>query len=307
MDGLKLNALCVKAVDYKDNKTLLTLCTIEKGKIGAAISGVKSEKSKLRFAASLLCFGEYIFSERGGRYTVTGCTLTDGFFEARNGVERLYSALAVTEILDKTTEEHTDISANIYSALNALKNIAYGENPLGALLEYTVAASAEAGYAIDLKTCAGCGAPAAEGWFDAETGGGVCGACRTRNSVGMSKGAFRLLYNTVYNKKRGIEPRENGVLNSANSGAKTQKNDALNSEDIGAKAQGNEVFSSENSGAKTRRNDALNSGNGSIEIHKNDLEDNLYECLRVVNSYFSACNEVRINALNQLLSLRFFK
>ena len=51
----KLNALCVRVVDYKDNDRLITLCTAEKGKILVKATGVKNPKAKLKFAASPLC------------------------------------------------------------------------------------------------------------------------------------------------------------------------------------------------------------------------------------------------------------
>ena len=37
----KLNALCVRVVDYKDSDRLITLCTAEKGKITVKATGVK--------------------------------------------------------------------------------------------------------------------------------------------------------------------------------------------------------------------------------------------------------------------------
>ncbi|UKI51749.1 MAG: recombination protein O N-terminal domain-containing protein [Clostridium sp.] len=75
----KLNALCVRVVDYKDNDRLITLCTAEKGKILVKATGVKNPKAKLKFAASPLCFGEYIVVENKGRYTLKGCEAYDNF------------------------------------------------------------------------------------------------------------------------------------------------------------------------------------------------------------------------------------
>ncbi|MDR3263044.1 MAG: DNA repair protein RecO [Clostridiales bacterium] len=207
MDGIKLNALCVKAVDYKDNKTLLTLCTVEKGKISAAITGCKSAKSKLRFAASLLCFGEYILSERGGFFTVTNCALTDGFYEVRGDIDKLYSALAVIELLDKTTAEHTDISDYVYLALDALKNIAYKDTPLFFLLKYLADLSELSGYSVDLNNCLNCGSPAYPRYFDISLGGGVCLECLSHNSADIGETVFKLLHDIIYTKTADIPPK----------------------------------------------------------------------------------------------------
>ncbi|MDR2047015.1 MAG: DNA repair protein RecO [Clostridiales bacterium] len=265
MDGIKLNALCVRAVDYKDNKTLLTLCTAEKGKINASIRGVKSEKSKLRFAASLLCFGEYILNEKNGYYTVVNCTPIDGFYEVRKDVERLYAALAAIEILDKITEENSDVSGLLFSCLNALKEIAYGTPPLRALLEYTLKTAAECGYALNLKICPNCGAPVSREYFDAENGGGTCAGCRSRNAAPISRGAYGLLYRIVY---------------------------GVNGEDSGENLSGGNI-----NGLKDKSDDETKKNQADAE------EKYTREGLKLMHKYFSVCADARINALGQLLTL----
>ncbi|MDR1906030.1 MAG: DNA repair protein RecO [Clostridiales bacterium] len=215
MDGIKLNALCVKAVDYKDNKTLLTLCTIEKGKINAAIRGTKSEKSKLRYAASLLCFGEYILSERGGYYTVTNCTLIDGFYNARNELEKLYSALSVSEILDKITVGNADISEHVYLALSALKDITYKNSPLFYLLKYMTKELKLLGYGINIDACMNCGAPAYRKYFDISLGGGVCLECQSVNSMEIAETTFNLLSGIISGRETEI-PKDVYVIEGLN-------------------------------------------------------------------------------------------
>ncbi|MDR3292472.1 MAG: DNA repair protein RecO [Clostridiales bacterium] len=198
MDGIVTNALCVRSVDYLDSKTLLTLCTIEKGKINAVIRGAKSEKSKLRFAASLLCFGEYVLAERGGYYTVTNCALTEGFYEVRKDLPRLYSAFAVAELLDKLTVEHADISEYVYEGLDALKGIAYKTDPLLSLLKFLVKALEFSGFPLSLKKCMTCGAPVYRGYIDVSRGGGVCLKCQSLESDAVDPATYGLLYALTY-------------------------------------------------------------------------------------------------------------
>ena len=61
---VKVNALVIKAVDYKDNDRILTLYSLEKGKITAGIKGVKKAGAKLKFASEPFCFAEYILAEK---------------------------------------------------------------------------------------------------------------------------------------------------------------------------------------------------------------------------------------------------
>ena len=47
----KADALLLRAVDYGENDRIATLLTAERGKIGAALKGVRKAGAKLRFAA----------------------------------------------------------------------------------------------------------------------------------------------------------------------------------------------------------------------------------------------------------------
>ena len=71
MEGIKVNALMLRAADYGENDKILTLLTAELGKISAGIKGVKKAGAKLKFAAQPFCFAEYILSKRGERYRQT--------------------------------------------------------------------------------------------------------------------------------------------------------------------------------------------------------------------------------------------
>ena len=60
---VKVNALVIKSVDYKDNDKILTLYSLENGKITTNIKGVKRAGAKLKFASDPFCFCEYILQE----------------------------------------------------------------------------------------------------------------------------------------------------------------------------------------------------------------------------------------------------
>ena len=80
---VKVNAIVIRAVDYKDNDRILTLYSLEKGKITAGIKGVKKAGAKLKFASEPFCFAEYILAEKNGRYTVTSASYYESFYDLR--------------------------------------------------------------------------------------------------------------------------------------------------------------------------------------------------------------------------------
>ena len=88
--NVKLKALSIKSMDYGDNGKLVTLITRERGKITAKAIGCKSIKSPLHIASSPFCFGEYIFNEKNGKLSLSGCD-----------VEKFYGEM-VTDVSGKT-------------------------------------------------------------------------------------------------------------------------------------------------------------------------------------------------------------
>ena len=81
-----VNALVLRAVDYKDNDKILTLYSLERGKITAGIKGVKKSGAKLKFASEPFAFCEFVLAEKQGRYTVIGATYIDSFFSLRTSL-----------------------------------------------------------------------------------------------------------------------------------------------------------------------------------------------------------------------------
>lgn len=157
MEQIKLKALCVKSIDYRDNDNLITLIALGKGKISAVVKGSKKPQSKLRFSASPFCFGEYILTVgKTGKYTVTGCDLIDSFYKIREDIEKYYCASVILEILNKFIRELPNDKL-LLSALRSLKNICYDEkNMTVALCEFMYEAIVLSGYNLPKIECKVC-------------------------------------------------------------------------------------------------------------------------------------------------------
>ena len=146
----------------------------------ATIKGVRKPNSKLNFASQPFAFCEYVFAERGGRYTVTGAYLHDGFFALRSDVERFYCACAVTEILDRIlVEESEDAKALFIATAECLKTLSLSDGDTAEpLLTFCQIALNESGYMLDLNGCGHCGSEIGEvAYFDFDTGSFCCSSC----------------------------------------------------------------------------------------------------------------------------------
>jgi DNA repair protein RecO (recombination protein O) len=190
----KYNALVLRAIDYKDNDKLLTLFAAGKGKMTAAIKGVKKPTAKLKFAAEPFCFAEYVFAQRGGRYTVISAYLHDGFYPLREDIAKFYAASSVLEICDKLLPEDMPGDELFAHAIHALGEICKStestestessqsteSNEGFALLSFLLAALSCAGYGIDTGDCPDCGSPVGKDpYFDFERGVFCCADCPT--------------------------------------------------------------------------------------------------------------------------------
>ena len=133
----KTDALLLRAVDYGENDKMVTLLTAERGKLGVGIKGVKKAGAKLKFAAQPFCFAEYVLAERGGRYTVTGCSLHDGFFPLREDIRTFYAASVVTAACDGLVIEGAESGEMLVAAVSALGEMCGGE-PSFALIKFLI-------------------------------------------------------------------------------------------------------------------------------------------------------------------------
>ena len=149
---VKLNALCVRTIDYRDNDRLLSLCSVEGGKILAKIRGCKSPKSKLRFAAIPFCFGEYILnSSPSGHYTVTGCSAYDCFSELTADISKYYAGFFVLEVTEKLSSEDAESTAKLVLKAVECKtvdNVTVSAAAFHAIKDATDAGEAEASAAF---------------------------------------------------------------------------------------------------------------------------------------------------------------
>lgn len=190
----KLNALCVRVVDYKDNDRLITLCTAEKGKILVKATGVKNPKAKLKYAASPLCFGEYIVVENKGRYTLKGCDAYDSFQDVVYDLKRYYAGFSVLEWLDKLSEnaDIDTVRALLICGTKALKDVAYDVEtpPEKTLMKFVLSLLKITGYELNFHTSALSGKNIENDekvCFDFATGAVVEFSNRSLNYVTFSK------------------------------------------------------------------------------------------------------------------------
>ena len=192
----KFNALVLKSADYRENDKILTLLTPENGRITAVIKGVKKAGAKLKFAAQPFCFAEYVLAERGGRYTVTGASECESFYDLRTDVNRLYAASAATEAASALSFEGDECAEMFSELVKTLSAICVGSEAV-ALIKFLVFALRKSGYGLASENCIECGKQLFDERklrFDMDAGAFTCWDCG--NGAGVSRVTYNVLRKT---------------------------------------------------------------------------------------------------------------
>ena len=188
---LKVDALVVRTADYGESDRMLTLFSLQNGKISAAAKGVRKAGAKLRFAAQPFCFAEYVLAQKGERYTMISASGTDGFYELRQDIGKFYAAASLAGLCDAVLPEGIVNEELFLRAVNSLKEMCEGDAAL-ALISFFVKLLELSGYMLDLSACADCGA-VLEGkvFFDVAGGCFYCLDCA--RGAGVSESTLQVL------------------------------------------------------------------------------------------------------------------
>lgn len=127
---LKVDALVVRTADYGESDRMLTLFSLQNGKISAAAKGVRKAGAKLRFAAQPFCFAEYVLAQKGERYTMISASGTDGFYELRQDIGKFYAAASLAGLCDAVLPEGIVNEELFLRAVNSLKEMCEGDAAL---------------------------------------------------------------------------------------------------------------------------------------------------------------------------------
>ena len=188
---LKVDALVLRTADYGENDKMLTLFSLQRGKISAAAKGVRKAGAKLRFAAQPFCFAEYVLVKRGERCTVISAANTDGFYALREDIGKFYAAACVCGVCDALLYDGIVNEALFLYAVNALRAMCDGD-AAEALIAFCIRACELSGYRLSLRGCAGCGAELdGRAFFDVADGSFSCAECA--KGAGVSETTVQVL------------------------------------------------------------------------------------------------------------------
>ena len=173
-----------RAVPYREADLILTLVSPEEGKITASAKGCLKPRAKLRYAASIMNFGEYMLSGKGDRYVVTDCVQYDSFSVLTEDLGKYYAACFVLELLTKLS---IGPQPQLFlHAAECLRDMASGgECAPDAVCDFMKHALADNGSCPDFSTCAVCKCVLDGAAVFTDSEGAVCTHCAPYDGIAI--------------------------------------------------------------------------------------------------------------------------
>lgn len=174
---LKTQALVLRAVDYQETDSILTVLTGEHGLMTLKARGVRRQRSNLKGACQLLAFSEFTVFENRGFSTINEAVAIEMFPELRKDIELLALAsyfAQVAEVLSQEDQPNPEVLSLTLNALYALSKTK--RDPALVKAAFELRMIAHAGYAPMVDGCAVCGNPNPDR-FNVMGGTAECARC----------------------------------------------------------------------------------------------------------------------------------
>lgn len=179
MAQAKVNSLVLRYADFSESSRMLTLFTLEQGKISVSAKGCRRPKSALRPLSELYTLSELLLSGREGRWTLTGGSLIDPFYDLRMDYERLNAASVLAQIANTVLPEE-DPRPELFGLMARCLGLLAHEKLSPSLVSayFALRVLALEGFSPNLADCSLCGAGADDApYFSLREGGLLCAEC----------------------------------------------------------------------------------------------------------------------------------
>lgn len=202
---IKVTGIVMRYANYKDYDRIITLFTLQHGKITALARGARRPKSTLLNASEQFCMAEYVLIQRKDRYIITSSTILDSFYDIRSDIDSYYAASYFSAVCQAIIQEEQP-EEELYSIFAKL--LAYlshsDTNKFVNLIIALCILIDTTGFRPEINFCGRCGESLKEDevYYNVETGVFTCRSCKKPQDVKMSKSAIKVLAYIFYNKEK---------------------------------------------------------------------------------------------------------
>ena len=203
MASTKVKAVVIGGVNIKEKDRLITIFSLERGKMVVSMKGVRGEKAKLKSAKEIFCFGDFVIEEGKNSNIVTSVDIIDSFYSLTQNLDKYYEGCAMLDIVSHVASEEQNAGLFI-ELLKALKSLAYQELKKYYVIDkFLINIFKAMGYGFLTDKCSSCGSVFVHKFLNLEVGDLVCANCKNALCLPVSEAAYstiRLLNMTDYDK-----------------------------------------------------------------------------------------------------------
>ena len=158
---------------------MLTLFSMEKGKLAVYARGARKQKSKFLSASQVFCHGEFLLHNRNGLLILTQADVIETFYPISGDMLRYAHGAYACDLAAEIVNEHEPNPELFSLLLCALYHFAYHRaDPAHIARIYGLKLMDIAGYRPVLAACLLCGEGGQVLRFDPSEGGVICPRCR---------------------------------------------------------------------------------------------------------------------------------
>ncbi len=182
MSTEKSEAIVIRAVPWSETSLVVTLWTLDFGKVSAVAKGARRLRSPFESALDLLAHSSVVFIVKAGDALdlLTEAKLIRRFRSGQKHLLNLYCGYYVAELLLTMTEEGSSVAELFSLTRKTLEDLDELEMPGECLLRFEWEMLRQLGHLPSLHDCVGCGGAVEKTnriAFGIEAGGVVCSDC----------------------------------------------------------------------------------------------------------------------------------
>lgn len=202
-------AVIIKKTKHGEADRILTLLTLNRGKIHAVAKGVRRPKSKLSGHLELLTYTNVSFARGHNLDTITGSQTINAFLPLKSDLNLTSCGLYIAELTDQFTVEHMENIEVFRLLVDTLEKLCEVSNKEMTLRYFEMQLLNYTGYRPELQQCIKCHKalePVAN-YFNKAEGGVLCPVCGQSQTI---------LYPLSVNALKVLRLLQNGNYTMAN-------------------------------------------------------------------------------------------
>ncbi len=206
MKQWKSEGLVLRVRPYAESDKMVTLFTLQEGKITAMARGARKTKSKLAAVVDMFIRSEYLLFRGRNMATVQQVSLLESFPQIRQDISLYFYVLYLCELLERVLEENHAVPEIYKLTLETLYALNEGiGDPALVVCAFKLILLKELGYCPVLEECLNCGTRQTLDHFSVSMGGVLCPVCsQSKSSISVSAASIALMRRILDNGLTGV-------------------------------------------------------------------------------------------------------